>query len=187
MGSGGVVVMDDATCMVDTARFFTDFSVEESCGKCVPCREGLKVMFDKLTDIVEGRGQEGDVEFLIEAGAPHQRHVSLRSWEERGKPGSFDDPVFQRRVRRPHPRQTLPCPGVPESHRFRGHGGQVQDVRHVLQELPIRSDYMGKEEGGPDRYGKMHQMPNLHHQLQIRRDQITTGSEQSGHFSHELQ
>ena len=68
MGSGGVVVMDDATCMVDTARFFTEFSVDESCGKCIPCREGLKVMFDKLTDIVEGRGQEGDVEFLIELG-----------------------------------------------------------------------------------------------------------------------
>lgn len=68
MGSGGVVVMDEATCMVDTARFFTNFSVDESCGKCVPCREGLKVMFDKLTDIVEGRGQEGDVEFLVELG-----------------------------------------------------------------------------------------------------------------------
>ncbi|MDA8405531.1 MAG: NADH-quinone oxidoreductase subunit NuoF [Deltaproteobacteria bacterium] len=68
MGSGGVVVMDEATCMVDTARFFTNFSVDESCGKCTPCREGLKVMFDKLTDIVEGRGQEGDVEFLIELG-----------------------------------------------------------------------------------------------------------------------
>jgi NADH:ubiquinone oxidoreductase subunit F (NADH-binding)/(2Fe-2S) ferredoxin/NAD-dependent dihydropyrimidine dehydrogenase PreA subunit len=68
MGSGGVVVMDEGTCMVDTARFFTNFSVDESCGKCVPCREGLKVMFDKLTDIVEGRGQEGDVEFLIELG-----------------------------------------------------------------------------------------------------------------------
>lgn len=68
MGSGGVVVMDEMTCMVDTARFFTNFSVDESCGKCTPCREGLKVMFDKLTDIVDGRGQEGDVEFLIELG-----------------------------------------------------------------------------------------------------------------------
>jgi len=68
MGSGGVVVMDEMTCMVDTARFFTNFSVDESCGKCTPCREGLKVMFDKLTDIVEGRGEEGDVEFLVELG-----------------------------------------------------------------------------------------------------------------------
>lgn len=68
MGSGGVVVMDEMTCMVDTARFFTNFCVDESCGKCVPCREGLKVMYDKLTDICEGRGQEGDVEFLVELG-----------------------------------------------------------------------------------------------------------------------
>jgi len=68
MGSGGVVIMHDATCMVDTARFFTDFSVDESCGKCVPCRIGLRVMLNKLEDIVSGRGQEGDVEFLEELG-----------------------------------------------------------------------------------------------------------------------
>jgi NADH:ubiquinone oxidoreductase subunit F (NADH-binding) len=68
MGSGGVVVMDNFTCMVDTARFFTEFSVEESCGKCTPCREGLKVMLDKLTDICEGRGVTGDVEFLVSLG-----------------------------------------------------------------------------------------------------------------------
>ncbi len=75
MGSGGVVVMDDHTCMVDTARFFTEFCVDESCGKCTPCREGLKVMFDRLTDIVEGRGQEGDVEFLQEWG----KHINSTS------------------------------------------------------------------------------------------------------------
>ncbi len=68
MGSGGVVVMDTMTCMVDTARFFTGFSVEESCGKCTPCREGLKVMHDVLTDIVEGRGKEEDIQFLIDLG-----------------------------------------------------------------------------------------------------------------------
>ncbi len=64
MGSGGVVIMDDRTCMVDTAKFFTEFCVNESCGKCVPCRVGLKVMLEKLTDITEGRGKEGDIEFL---------------------------------------------------------------------------------------------------------------------------
>ncbi|MGC8603549.1 MAG: NADH-ubiquinone oxidoreductase-F iron-sulfur binding region domain-containing protein [Desulfomonilaceae bacterium] len=88
MGSGGVVVMDDATCMVDTARFFTNFSVDESCGKCVPCREGLKVMYDKLTDIVEGRGQEGDVEFLIELG----NHINSTSHCGLGK--SAANPVL---------------------------------------------------------------------------------------------
>jgi len=75
MGSGGVVVMDERTCMVDTARFFTNFLVEESCGKCTSCREGLKVMQDKLDDIVEGRGEEGDVEFLVTLG----RHITTIS------------------------------------------------------------------------------------------------------------
>jgi NADH:ubiquinone oxidoreductase subunit F (NADH-binding)/(2Fe-2S) ferredoxin len=68
MGSGGVVIMDNYTCMVDTARFFTTFSVDESCGKCVPCREGLEVMRNKLTQIVSGEGKEGDIEFLEKLG-----------------------------------------------------------------------------------------------------------------------
>ncbi len=54
--------------MVDSARFFTDFCVDESCGKCVPCRTGLTVMLSKLEDIVGGKGQEGDVEFLEDLG-----------------------------------------------------------------------------------------------------------------------
>ncbi len=66
MGSGGIVICDETTCMVDSARFFTHFCVEESCGKCVPCRVGLRVMLRKLEDIVAGRGQEGDIEFLEE-------------------------------------------------------------------------------------------------------------------------
>jgi len=69
MGSGGIVICDDSTCMVDSARFFTNFCVDESCGKCVPCRIGLTVMLHKLEDIVGGKGQEGDVEFLEELGA----------------------------------------------------------------------------------------------------------------------
>ena len=68
MGSGGIVICDHTTCMVDSARFFTHFCVEESCGKCVPCRIGLKVMLRKLEDIVGGRGREGDIEFLEELG-----------------------------------------------------------------------------------------------------------------------
>ena len=66
MGSGGMVVMDENTCMVDTARFFLDFSVDESCGKCVPCREGLKHMLTILEDITKGNGREEDIETLEE-------------------------------------------------------------------------------------------------------------------------
>ncbi len=68
MGSGGMIVMDEDTCMVDIARYFVKFLTEESCGKCVPCREGLDRMLDVLTDITEGRGKEEDIELLEELG-----------------------------------------------------------------------------------------------------------------------
>ncbi len=64
MGSGGLVVMDEDTCMVDVARFFIHFLTDESCGKCVPCREGLRQMDTILTRITEGRGEESDIETL---------------------------------------------------------------------------------------------------------------------------
>jgi len=66
MGSGGMIVMDEDTCMVDVARYFIHFLCDESCGKCVPCREGLRQMDRILTRITEGRGQEGDIETLEE-------------------------------------------------------------------------------------------------------------------------
>jgi len=64
MGSGGMIVMDDRTCMVDVARYFIRFLQEESCGKCVPCREGLRQLGDTLDRICKGRGVEGDIELL---------------------------------------------------------------------------------------------------------------------------
>lgn len=64
MGSGGMIVMDDRTCMVDVARYYINFLAEESCGKCVPCREGIKRMLQILNDICEGKGSEGDLDML---------------------------------------------------------------------------------------------------------------------------
>jgi len=66
MGSGGMIVMDENTCMVDTARYYTDFLAHESCGKCVPCREGLRQMLRILDNITNGKGKEGDIELLEE-------------------------------------------------------------------------------------------------------------------------
>ena len=68
MGSGGLIVMDEDNCMVDVARFFLDFTVDESCGKCPPCRIGTKRMLEILERIVSGRGEEGDIEKLINLG-----------------------------------------------------------------------------------------------------------------------
>lgn len=72
MGSGGIIIMDDRTCMVDVARYYLDFLSKESCGKCVPCREGVKRMLEILTDICEGRGKLEDIDTLTEIAATVQ-------------------------------------------------------------------------------------------------------------------
>jgi NADH-quinone oxidoreductase subunit F len=66
IGSGGLVVMDEHTCMVEVARYFMNFTQNESCGKCVPCREGTKRMLEILERIVAGEGEEGDIELLLD-------------------------------------------------------------------------------------------------------------------------
>ncbi len=76
MGSGGMIVMDEDTCMVDLAKYFTNFLQEESCGKCVPCREGLRRMGDILKDITEGKGSMEDLS-LIEDLAEMLKDASL--------------------------------------------------------------------------------------------------------------
>lgn len=68
MGSGGLIVMDEDNCMVDVARFFLDFTVDESCGKCPPCRIGTKRMLEILERIVSGKGEPGDIEKLEKLG-----------------------------------------------------------------------------------------------------------------------
>jgi NADH:ubiquinone oxidoreductase subunit F (NADH-binding)/Pyruvate/2-oxoacid:ferredoxin oxidoreductase delta subunit/(2Fe-2S) ferredoxin len=69
MGSGGMIVMDEDTCMVDVARYFIDFLTDESCGKCAPCREGLRKMRGILGRITEGKGEESDLDLLDELSA----------------------------------------------------------------------------------------------------------------------
>ncbi|MGE5235889.1 MAG: NADH-ubiquinone oxidoreductase-F iron-sulfur binding region domain-containing protein [Acidobacteriota bacterium] len=88
MGSGGMIVMDDRTCMVDVARYFLNFLTEESCGKCVPCREGLKQLLVIYNDLVAGRGEPGDLERIETLAAGMQ----LGSLCELGK--SAPNPVL---------------------------------------------------------------------------------------------
>ncbi len=88
MGSGGMVIMDQSTCMVDVARFFLNFSVSESCGKCIPCRMGLKVMLNVLDRIIEGEGEEEDIDFLEEMG------YDIRSTAHCGLGSSAPNPVL---------------------------------------------------------------------------------------------
>ncbi|TFG36100.1 MAG: 4Fe-4S dicluster domain-containing protein, partial [Candidatus Aminicenantes bacterium] len=88
MGSGGMIVMDDRTCMVDVARYFLGFLTEESCGKCTPCREGLKQMLAIYDALIAGRGRAGDIERIETLAAGMQ----LGSLCELGK--SAPNPVL---------------------------------------------------------------------------------------------
>ena len=107
MGSGGMIVMDEDTCMVDVARYFLNFLEEESCGKCVPCREGVKRMQEIVTAICKGQGREGDIERLQELGTMIRR-LPLRPGKIGGQPGPLHPPLFPPRVRGPHPGQGVP-------------------------------------------------------------------------------
>jgi NADH:ubiquinone oxidoreductase subunit F (NADH-binding) len=96
MGSGGMIVMDEDTCMVDMARFFMDFTQDESCGKCVPCRVGTRRILEILNRICEGEGREGDIELLqqlcfeikrdslcgLGQGAPNPVETALKYFRE---------------------------------------------------------------------------------------------------------
>ncbi|MEE1224280.1 MAG: NADH-ubiquinone oxidoreductase-F iron-sulfur binding region domain-containing protein, partial [Clostridia bacterium] len=76
MGSGGLIVMDEDTCMVDIAKFFLEFTVDESCGKCTPCRIGTKRLYELIEKITSGKGEEGDIEKIKELCA-HMKSSSL--------------------------------------------------------------------------------------------------------------
>ena len=79
MGSGGMVVMDEGTCMVDVAKYFLNFLQDESCGKCVPCRVGVDRLLEIVTDITEGRGRREQIALLERTGGHDQRCLSLRT------------------------------------------------------------------------------------------------------------
>jgi NADH-quinone oxidoreductase subunit F len=86
MGSGGLIVLDETTCMVDLAKFFLNFTQNESCGKCTFCRVGTKRMLEILERITLGEGREGDIELLVWTGS------------DRPQPGVDYHQVFPRRI-----------------------------------------------------------------------------------------
>ena len=103
MGSGGMIVMDQDTCMVDVARYFVDFLKEESCGQCNPCREGLKQMLEILTRICNGSGEEKRHRPAGRTGRHDAAVLSVRIGNLGSQPGADDHPLLPRRIREAHP------------------------------------------------------------------------------------
>ena len=109
MGSGGLIVMDEDDCMVDVAKFYLGFCVDESCGKCAPCRVGGKTMYDILDKITKGQGEMEDLEKLETIGAAMKRGIPLRT----GSDGSKPDPVDHQSILSTNTRPTSKTKSVP--------------------------------------------------------------------------
>jgi hypothetical protein len=169
IGSGGLVVMDEDTCMVEVARFFMSFTQKESCGKCVPCREGTKRMLAILERIVAGQGKDGDIEMLLE-------------WRTRSALPPFADSAKRPRTpssarsgtsgtnTRPISTKALSRGKLPEACKDRDRPRPVQGLLQVLPGLPRRRDLRRSEKTVRHRPDQVRQVRRLRVRLPVPRD-----------------
>ena len=171
VGSGGMVVADDTTCMVDLARYFLQFTQNESCGKCVPCRLGTKRMLEILERITEGNGEEGDIERL-ESMAVNIKKTSLC-----GLGQTAPNPVlttiryFRDEYEAAHRRPPLPGALLRGAHRLRRRPRRLHRLHAVRQEVPGGRGDRHEEGAARHRPGALHPLRRLPRRLQVRRGQ----------------
>ena len=138
IGSGGLVVMDEDTCMVETARFFMSFTQNESCGKCVPCREGTKRMLEILDRIIDNEGSAGGSRPAGGAGGHHHATPRCAAWARapaspcRARCGTSARSIWPMSSITTAPSATRPQ--APSRHR----SGAVQGLRQVPAQLSRR-------------------------------------------------
>ena len=119
MGSGGMIVMDDTSCMVDVAKFFMEFCMTESCGKCIPCRVGTAQMYDLLSSITDGRGHAGRPGNCWRSSCDMVRNTSLCGLGQTApEPGAHHAALLPRRIsRRTSSSTALPGAQMRDGHR----------------------------------------------------------------------
>ena len=103
MGSGGLIVMDESTCMVELARYFIQFAADESCGNCTPCRIGTRILKDTLQKIIQGEGEPQDIETLRRDRLYHDQHLVVRFRPGCFQPGHQRAALFPARISGPYP------------------------------------------------------------------------------------
>ena len=146
MGSGGMIVADTSTCMVDLARYFLSFTQEESCGKCVPCRIGTKRMLEILNRICEGKGEETDIEKLQTLAGDITGRQPLRPGRHRPQPGADHPEVLHERVRGPHPQPQVHGRGLSRPDHPVHRPRHLHRLRGLRQGLPGRGHQRREEE-----------------------------------------
>ena len=169
MGSGGMVVMDESTCMVGMARFFLDFTAKESCGKCVHCRLGTK------------RGRGGRHREARGALLRHQGRRALRPGPDGPQPGAYHHPLLPRRVRGAHCRASLPGRRVPRAHHLLHRPGQVRGLHRLRAAVPGAGHLGRAQEPAQDRPHALHQVRQLQDGLPLWRRPGQVGREAHHH------
>ena len=138
MGSGGMIVMDEGTCMVDLAKYFIDFTMDESCGKCTPCREGTLRLGEMLEAITAGKGTEEDLDKLVKMSELIKKTSLCGLGQTAPQPGAVHHPLFQGRISGPHPGGQMPGQGLQASHHLSHFGGRLHRLPAVPPEVPDR-------------------------------------------------
>ena len=183
IGSGGLVVMDEDNCMVEVARFFMRFTQNESCGKCVPCREGTKRMLEILDRILANEGTLEDLDLLEELADTITNTALCGLGQSACKPVQstlryFRDEYLRARGGPPLPH--LQQGEAPPRHRR----GEVQGLRQVPQDLPHGGHLRQSQAGPHHRSGKVRQLRRLREQLPLRRHRRQQGGLSHGKGNH---
>ncbi len=169
MGSGGLVVMDETTCMVDMAKFFLRFTQDESCGKCTFCRIGTKRMLEILERITDGKGEEGDVALLQHLAYQIKNNTICGLGQTAPNPVLTTLKYFPEEYEAHIRHKKCPahsCPGAPHLYDT---GRRVQGLHGLRQGMSGGGHQRGKEEGPYDRSGALHQVRQVFRNLQVQR------------------
>ena len=167
MGSGGLIVMDEDNCMVDIAKFYLEFIVDESCGKCSPCRIGTKRLLDLLTKITEGNGEPEDLDTIEELCEHIKQSALCGLGQNRSQPGALHPEAFPGGVRGPCVRKALPRRGVQGPDPVHGGPHQVQGLHPLRPGLSHRR-HLRRGAGPPYHQPvQVHQVRRLHGPLPL--------------------
>ena len=145
VGSGGLVVMNRHTCMVSVARFFMQFTQNESCGKCVLCREGTKQMLALLDDIIEGRADQHTLDLLEQLAKAVGKGSLCGTGQDGAEPGAVDASELPGRSRSPCVPEALSRRTLQGASDARDFGRQVQGLHGMCSQVPGRRDLGGTQ------------------------------------------
>ena len=168
MGSGGMIVMDEENCMVDVARYFVTFLEEESCGKCTPCREGLRRMKDILTDVCEGRGREDSIEQLERLSVAMKAASLCELGRTAANPVLTTIQYFRDEYETHIRKKKCPAFVCRQARPLLDPGEEVHGLPGLCPRLPCQLYLRKEKEGSRDRSGPLHTLRLLLRRVQVR-------------------